>query len=168
MSVAKSISLSRIKRELESCAEYAKNCGWLISEIDEPNQLFTVKMTSPVNLRPLPSAVVYEEFLLEVKFDDYPEIPLLLEFIDSRTGERGNKSAYPKGGDSFFHPLPCICNPCSRKSYKSFNTNAPHGDWTLSGWQTNAKVGTLKSVDSILRTIYLRISNPDTYVGRMV
>jgi hypothetical protein len=167
MSVAKSISLARVSRELENCAKYATNCGWLISEIEEPNQLFTVKMSSPINLKALPHPAVYEEFILEVRFDDYPEIPLLLEFIDRKSGTRGSKSAYPKGRDSFFHPMPCICNPCSRKSYKSFNTNAPHGDWTLSGWQTNKKVGTLKSVDSILRTIYLRISNPDIYVGRM-
>lgn len=168
MSVAKSISLARVKRELENCAQYSKSCGWLISEIDEASQLFTVKMTSPVNLRPSGEPPVYETFILEVRFDDYPEIPLLLEFLDPKTGERGSKSAYPKGKDSFFHPkLPCICNPCSRKSYKSFNPLAPHGDWTLSGWQTNKKVGTLKSVDAILRTIYLRISNPNTYVGRM-
>lgn len=168
MSVAKSISLARVRRELENCSDYARNCGWLISEIDESNQLFTVKMTSPINLKVHPEPAVYEEFILEVRFDDYPEIPLLLEFIDPKTNERGSKSAYPKGNDSFFHSMPCICNPCSRKSYKSFNNDAPHGDWTLSGWQTNQKVGTLKSVDSILRTIYLRISKLDVYGGRMV
>jgi hypothetical protein len=168
MSVAKSISLARVRREMENCAEYAKNCGWVISEIDESNQVFSVKMTSPINLKPPQEPTVYEEFILEVRFDDYPEIPLLLEFIDPNTGERGSKNAYPKGMDSFFHPMPCICNPCSRKSYKSFSSDAPHGDWTLSGWQTNVQVRTLKTVDSILRTIYSRISNPSTYAGRMV
>nr|WP_281719616.1 hypothetical protein [Nitrosomonas nitrosa] len=163
MSVAKSISLARVKRELENCSQYAINCGWLISEIDEPNQLFTVKMISPIEIKS-----VREQFILEVTFDDYPEIPLLLEFIDPKSGDRGTKNAYPKGAnDNFFHPFPCICNPCSRKSYKSYNAMAPHSDWNYSGWQTNSKVGTLKSVDSILKAIYSRISNPEFYVGRM-
>lgn len=167
MSVAKIISLARVKRELENCSQYAVNCGWLISEIDEPNQLFTVKMTSPIGIEKVQGSPINEVYLLEVKFDDYPELPLLLEFIDPKTGERGSKSAYPKVNNSFFHDMPCICNPCSRKSYQSFDPKAPHGDWKFSGWQTNSKVGTLKSVDTILRAIYSRISDPETYVGRM-
>lgn len=168
MSVARSISLARVKSELENCAVYAANCGWLISEIDEPNQLFTVSMSSPLTLRKENDQPVYETFILEIRFDDFPELPLLMEFIDPKTNERGTKNAYPKSNNSFFHPMPCICNPCSRKSYKSFTSNAPHGDWKLSGWQTNEKVGTLKTVDAILKAIYSRISDPETYAGRMV
>lgn len=168
MSVATSISLARVRLELEKCETYANNCRWVISKIDEPNQFFTVRMTSPINLVSEPEKQVYEDFILEVKFDDYPEIPLLLEFIDPGSGTRGNKHAYPKNkGDNFFHPMPCICNPCSRKSYRSYDPKAPHNDWVLSGWQNNKKIGTMKSIDSILKAIYARISNPEKYVGRM-
>jgi hypothetical protein len=168
MSVSTSVSLARVKRDLEECAVYAANCGWIISEIDEPNQLFTVTMKSPLSLRKENDQAVHETFILEVKFDDFPEIPLLLEFIDPKTGEKGTRNAYPKTNNSFFHRMPCICNPCSRKSYKSFNPKAPHGDWKYTGWQTNAKVGTLKTVGAILKAIYSRISDPETYAGRMV
>lgn len=158
MSVAASTSLRRVKKELQKCLDYAKKCGWLISEIDESSQTFTVRMKSQID---------QEEYILEVRYDDYPELPLLLEFIDPETGEPGTEHAYPKCSDTFFHTMPCICNPFSRKSYKAFLPNAPHQDWSLVGWQTNPQVGALKSVDSILRTIYSRISRKDLYNGRM-
>lgn len=158
MSVSASISLKKIKGELDRCRTYGKKCGWLISEIDESNQSFTVRMTSPID---------GQVYILEVIFSDYPELPLILDFIDPDTGIKGTKHAYPKNDDSFFHPAPCICNPCSRKSYKSFNSIGPHQDWQLSGWKENVKVATLTSVDSILNTIFARISSNEKYKGRM-
>jgi hypothetical protein len=159
MSVSPSISLSKVKVELERCKVYGERCGWLISEIDEHNQAFTVTMTSPLD---------NEIYILEVVFSDYPELPLILEFIDPKTEERGTKNAYPKSKDSFFHGAPCICNPASRKSYKEFNPNGPHkfdgpDRWQLAGWKQNKRIGTLTSLDSILRTIYLRISDERYY-----
>jgi len=159
MSVDKLISLQRVKKELGPCYIYGANCGWIFSEIDESNQSFGIQMTSPVD---------GEMYQIDVVFNDYPEIPLLIEFIDMRTGTRGTKYAYPKNKDSFFHTFPCICNPCSRKSYKSFDNGAPHGDWQMIGWQNNPKVSTLTNIESILKTIYLRICKQDIYVGRMV
>jgi hypothetical protein len=158
MSVEKTISLLRIKKELEPCLSYGANCGWVFSEIDEPNQSFKIQMQSPID---------EEKYHLEIVFNDYPEIPLLLEFIDPRSDEKGTLHAYPKNRDSFFHTFPCICNPCSRKSYKSFNELAPHGDWQMIGWQNNQQVGTLTNLDSILKTIYLRICKSEIYAGRM-
>lgn len=159
MSVDRIITLNRIRKELSSCDEFAEKFGWVISEIDGTNQTFTVNMTSPVD---------NEKYIIEIKFDNYPEIPLLLEFIDYRTNEKGTKQAYPfKKGDSFFHGHPCICNPCSRKSYKEFDPRAPHHDWQLIGWQSNPKVGTLKNVRAILSAIYFRLSNPVFYDKRM-
>ncbi len=158
MSVSPSISLKNVKAELDKCRDYGEKCGWLISDIDELNQTFNVTMTSPLD---------NETYILEIVFSDYPELPLIMEFIDPKTGRRGVKNAYPKNDDSFFHPAPCICNPCSRKSYKSFNSIGPHKDWQLTGWRENPKVGTLISVDSILRAIYSRINNKTKYHGRM-
>lgn len=158
MSVDRTISLNRIRKELTPCFEFEEKFGWVISEIDEPNQTFTVNMISPID---------NERYIVEIKFDNYPEIPLFLEFIDYRTNEKGTKQAYPKNKDSFFHPHPCICNPCSRKSYKAHDSTAPHGDWQLIGWQSNPKVGTLKNVRAILNAIYFRISNPVYYEKRM-
>lgn len=159
MSVDSSISLKKVRSELERIQKFGEKCGWLLSEIDEANLSFSVLMKSPID---------QQEYILEVIFTDYPELPLILEFIDPETKARGTKNAYPKNDDSFFHAAPCICNPCSRKSYKQFHANGPHQDWQLIGWQQNPKVGELKTLDSILRTIYLRISTNEKYKGRMV
>lgn len=159
MSVDKTISLNQIRKELLNCSELGEKVGWVISEIDEPNQTFTVEMVSSID---------NEKYVIEIKFDNYPEIPLLIDFVDPQTGEKGIKKAYPfKKGDSFFHPHPCICNPCSRKSYSEFLQGAPHSDWKMIGWQTNSHIGTLKNVGAILTAIYFRIRNPLFYDERM-
>ncbi|MEO9475099.1 MAG: hypothetical protein ABJ004_12390 [Cyclobacteriaceae bacterium] len=157
MSVNPSISLNKVKEELVRCNEYVEKYSWLITELDESNQAFTVQMTSPLD---------NETYILEVIYSDYPELPLILEFVDPETGQRGTKHAYPKGCDSFFHGAPCICNPASRKSYKEFNPSGPHKpdkDWQLAGWKKHPKVGTLTTIDSILKAIYLRISDDRFY-----
>jgi hypothetical protein len=161
MSVSKSISLNRVRRELETCADYGKKCGWLISAIDESNQSFTVTMISNIDK---------EVYILEVMFTDYPELPLILEFVDPKTAVRGTRNAYPDYNDSFFNKSnpPCICNPCSRKSYKEFHSFGLHADWQMIGWQQNPKVTSLINLDAILKCIYTRINTDENYKGRMV
>jgi hypothetical protein len=163
MTVDPRISINIVKNELESCADLAKIYGWEISEIDTSNLLFTVKMVAPKDS---------EEYIVEIKFDDYKEIPLLIDFLDPKTGERGPKNAYPKEeGDNsnffnFHQPtnMTCICHPCSRKAYKDYS--AIHTDWNMAGWQQNQQVGSLVTIGAILMAIYSRISK-STYVGRM-
>jgi hypothetical protein len=157
MSVDKAISLAVIKKQIADCATLADDYQWKFSDIDEENQKFIVSM-------PDLNGSLYHA---EVIFNDFPEIPLLIDFIDPETGEKGTKKQYPLGkGDSFFHAaLPCICNPSSRKSYKECNPGPPHGDWTMIGWQNNAKVGDLKTLDKILLAIFFRINNPEKYEG---
>ncbi len=163
MSVDKGISLLTIKGEIIACENDAKRYAWVFSEINEDSQSFTVKMQSSKT-----DDTHNGQYIVEVTFDNYREIPLFLEFIDSITGAKGVKTAYPKCTDSFFHDFPCICNPASRKSYKSFHNDAPHGDWTYSDWVTNLQTGSLRNLQAILRAIYFRITNPEIYVGRMV
>ena len=159
MSVVKEVSFIKVRKELANCIDYGKKVGWILSEIDESGLSFTVQMTSPID---------GEIYIVEVIFDNYPEIPPLIDFIQYTTGKTNIPGAYPKNKDSFFHPNgPCICNPCSRKSYKEFVQTGPHGDWKMIGWQKNPQVGTLTSMDAILRTIYSRISNPEFYEKRM-
>ncbi len=154
------ISLSIVRSELTQCHEDAVRYGWVISEIDEGNQLFTATMEAPID---------GERYILEVRFDNYKEWPLYLEFIDPVTKQRGTKNAYPLNegsNSSFFHSQPCICSPCSRKAYAGFSN--VHGDWTnLQGWQYHEKTGELKDIGAILRAIYFRISTKDYYRGRM-
>lgn len=159
MSVDPRISLTIVQKELQECQKDAARFKWVISEIDERNQLFTIKMTSPSD---------GEEFIVEMKFDNYKEWPLLIEFIDSKNGERGTKRAYPSEQGNYgnlFHGYPCICHPCSRKAYQGYGD--VHKEWDLTNWQQNSQVGLLKTIPAISRAIYARISNPNIYKGRM-
>lgn len=161
MSVDSSISIRMVKSELKACSDYAKKCGWLISDANESNLSFTVNMTSPID---------NETYILSVIFSDYPELPLILDFIDPTTDELGSRNAFPNSDDSFFHKRnpPFICSPCSRKAYTDFKgVKGPHSDWKMIGWRTNQKTGGLVDVVRILQTIYSRISNEKKYNGRM-
>jgi hypothetical protein len=149
-------SAAIVRKELEDCRADASLYHWEISQLDEEKQVFTVKMKSPID---------NQEYVIEMKFDNYKEMPLLIEFIDPATGERGTKNTYPSStgkSGSFFHPNQCICHPCSRKAYGSL-----HNDWQLAGWRSNDKVGLLTNIGAILSAIYYRISNPEEYGGRM-
>lgn len=157
MSVDRRISIATIKSELEKCHEYSEKYDWVISEINEGTLSFTVLMVSPIDK---------ERYTLEIQFDNYPQTPPLIEFINTE-GVRGAKNAYPKSDDSFFHSMPCICNPCSRKSYKEYSQNAPHGEWQLDGWRSNPKAGNLTTINRILATISHRINAKKHYKGRM-
>jgi hypothetical protein len=159
MSVDRRTSLNIVRKEVQDCQEDSERFGWEISEISEETQTFTVKMKSPLD---------QQEYIIEIKFDNYKEWPLLIEFIEPNTGERGVKAAYPSshgklGG--FFHGNLCICHPCSRKAYQGYTDL--HKDWKMDGWQQNPKCGDLKNIQSILRAIYFRISNSEAYKGRM-
>lgn len=111
-------------------------------------------------------------FIIEVRCDDYKEMPPLFEFIDPDTGERGTKNAYPKTTDSFFHTSGlCICAPFNRKAYKSVVETGPHGEWKTGDWQTstasNVQWANFSKLGDMLGLIYKRISSPDWYRGRM-
>lgn len=159
MSVDSRTSLYIVRKEVQDCREDSQTFGWNLSEFNEEAQTFTVKMGSPIDK---------EQYIIEFKFDNYKEWPLLIEFIDSKTGQRGTKAAYPApcakfGG--FFHEKPCICHPCSRKAYQGFANL--HREWKMDGWQQNPGCGDLENIQSILRAIYFRISNSEAYKGRM-
>lgn len=133
-----------------------------ISSYDTNTQTFMVNLTSKID---------DEKYILEVNCENYNEWPPLLEFIDPETGESGTHNAYPDGGDSFFNRMQsmgCICNPCSRKSYKGYD--GPHKDdtsWILTGWKSNPKVSSLITLSAIITAIHRRINDESKYKGRM-
>ena len=157
MTVPPTISNKIISEELKDCSDLCKLDCFEISDVDIENQTFVVKMKSKID---------QEKYILKIKFGNYNEWPPFLEFIDPSTGEAGTRHAYPTCTDSFFHSHPCICNPCSRKSYGEYS--AVHNDWNLIGWKQNPKVGSLTTLQAILRAIYSRINNEQFYTGRMM
>jgi hypothetical protein len=150
----RAVTLATVSREYREAREYSEPYGWEFTEIDPEAQLFTVHLVSTVD---------QAGYWLELRFDDYPEKPYLIEFFRSDLGQRGTGACYPKGKDNFFHPQFFICHPCSRKSYKELN--GPHGDWEISNWR--ALAGGLTELKYILDAIYHRISNKAHYDGRM-
>lgn len=156
MTIPPSISFLIVQQEIVD----AKNDPLLepvtFSELDKETLTLTVEMQSKIDK---------ERYFLKINFENYKEWPPLFEFVDPITGKEGTKHAYPRCNDHFFYPHPCICNPCSRKSYGSYS--GVHKDWNLVGWKENAKIGTLTNLWAILQTIYLRINNKKHYLGRM-
>ena len=142
--------------ELKKCTSLQSE-SFCISPYDEHSQVFTVHIKSKID---------DEEYLLEVKCDNYNEYPPYLEFLDPITNERGTKNAYPYcNGDGFFNTALCICNPCSRKAYV---TGMPHNnDWNMVGWKENDRVNSLNTLYTILKAILYRINSSTYYSGRM-
>jgi hypothetical protein len=113
-----------------------------------------------------------ELYVVEVRCDNYKEIPPFFEFIDPDTGENGTRHAYPKGTDSFFHESgPCICAPFNRKAYKAFALDGPHEEWNPVDWMkseannvTWANYSKLGDMPGLIQT---RLNRGDYYRGRM-
>jgi hypothetical protein len=117
-------------------------------------------------------AVYGDLYILDIKLDNYKEIPPYFEFIDPDTGERGTTHAYPRSAnDSFFHTCLCICAPFSRKAYKGVFENGPHADWNLGDWMNSKANGTdwsnYSKLSGMLLLIQTRLSRPELYGGRM-
>jgi hypothetical protein len=152
MSVPSNISLLTVKAEIAACSDDAEVYGWVISEINKVTQRFSVTMKAKDS----------EVYKISFQFDNYPQLPFLIDFIDPDSGVNGTKHAYPKSGDSFFHPNGVICHPCSRKPYSGYS--GLHCDWNITGWKLIAD--TLTTLHAILHAIYSRITN-NNYAGRM-
>lgn len=109
-------------------------------------------------------------FIVEVRCDDYKEIPPFFEFIDPFTGNRGTKAAYPRGHDSLFHSAPCLCAPFNRKAYKNVDPLGPHSDWALGDWTRSMANGTAwenyATLADMFGLIQTRLARPEFYQGR--
>lgn len=111
-------------------------------------------------------------YIVEVRCDNYKEIPPLFEFIDPDTGVSGTRHAYPKGTDSFFHGSgPCICAPFNRKAYKAFAPDGPHEEWNPVDWTksraNNVTWANYSKLGDMLGLIQTRLNRGDYYRGRM-
>lgn len=154
MAVDRNVSREKIKQELELAAPLAKTYDWQIdSNLEELK--FTVKLRSRVNPQ--------DDYIMEFLCDDYKEMPPYIEFIDPKTGERGIRRAYPKGGNGFFHSTPCICAQFNRKAYAQYG--GPHSDWQIGNWV--ALRPEFSTLGDIIHLVQRLIDNPATYGGRM-
>ncbi len=111
-------------------------------------------------------------YIVWMKFDDYREMPPLIDMIDPETGVLGALHGYPKTHDSFSHDSgPCFCAPFSRKAYQTTATpGAPHKDWSFAGWATstanNVHWANYSTIGDMLGMIQQRLLSAATYQGR--
>ena len=90
MTVDPAVSLAIVKKELEDCREDSSQYGWKTTGPSEAQQTFSVEMKSPID---------DERYIIEIKFDNYKEYPLLIEFIDPGNAERGFQAGGREGTD---------------------------------------------------------------------
>jgi hypothetical protein len=162
MAVSPEITRQHLREELSLLEDLATTYNWEVTT-DFNHLVLLVKMRAHND----------DHFILEIRCDNYKEMPPFFEFIDPDSGQRGTPHAYPKGkGDSLFHNSgPCICAPFNRKAYKSIVDTGPHGDWSLGDWMTSTANSVqwtnFSKLGDMLGLIQNRISRPDLYGGRM-
>jgi len=147
------ISRAIVESEMERSAPIAATFGWLV-ERDPGGLIVRVGMRS---------AVDEQEYLLEAGCDNYKAWPPYLEFIEPGTLARGSARAYPRGGNGYFHSLPCICAPFSRKAYQTWG--GPHGDWSPGDWVRLAPA--FSTLGEIFHLVQRLINDTRLYQGRM-
>ena len=156
MTVPSTTSLLIAQQELTYARSDPRLESVTLSELNKEALTLTAEMRSEID---------QERYILKIQFDNYKEWPPLLEFIDPSTEQEGTKHAYPQCDDSFFYGSPCICNPCSRKSYDGYS--GVHSSWDLVGWKQNPKVSGLTNFRAILLALHFRIKTKQYYKGRM-
>jgi len=90
----------------------------------------------------------------------YPVLPPAWHFVNAGTGELDRPADIPRGG-SFFHSSGVICAPWNRLAYKP---RGPHGDWQISDWRANAKVGGVRTLSSM--ALRMAVELQGHYEGR--
>ena len=159
MPVDPTVTRAILEQELIAVRELGRTHRWGIIP-DFGRLIVTVTMYSHAG----------DLFIIEAQCDNYKEVPPFFELLDPVSGERGVKSAYPKGHDSLFHDAPCLCAPFNRKAYKAIDPLGPHADWNLGDWTRSTASGTAwenyRSLADMFGLIQTRLSRPDFYKGR--
>lgn len=161
MAVSLDVSRQHLRDEISLVQDLASSYGWEVAP-DFDSLTVVVRMRAHTG----------DLFIVEVRCDNYKEMPPFIEFIDPDSGEKGTRHAYPRSSDSFFHDSgPCICAPFNRKAYKAVVPGAPHGDWSPAGWMTSRANGrdwsNYSKLGDMLGQIQIRLSSAERYKGRM-
>jgi hypothetical protein len=151
--VAKEVTRAHVEAEISQLEPWVKLHAWELRWDASALQL-TVAMRSKID---------GECYVLEMALDDYRALPPYIELIDSATGERGTRRCYPGGGRGYFHTMPVICAPWSRKAYSAHG--GPHSDWAMASWATyrpnHAQLG------DMLVLLQELLDDRSSYSGRM-
>lgn len=124
MAVNPEVSRVKVEQEIQRAASPAKRRGWHL-QWDRDALFLCAKITARDK----------EEYVFEFHFDDYPEIPPLIDAIHPKSGERNTPRCFPSGGKGYFHSDNRICAYWSRNAYGSLG--GPHPEWVIGDWVRN-------------------------------
>lgn len=137
-----------VAEELVPLAKVAAARGWELNILDAVT--FTLALPAKDE----------STFHLLVECDDYAVLPPAWHFRNLATGALDQPGDIPRGG-SFFHSAGVICAPWNRLAYKP---RGPHGDWQISDWRSNPKLGGARTLCAMALRIAVELRG--SYEGR--
>lgn len=123
--------------------------------IESPGPVFTLMLTARDK----------SHYWLKVECDDFPELPPAWHWFSPESGSVDIPDVTPTGKGGYFHSSGRICAPWNRLAYKQIASNAPHGDWELSGWQTNPRTMGCTTFSAMALRLQIELQS-ERYVGR--
>lgn len=159
MAVDPAVSRAHVEVELEGSHHFLRGLGWTLDW--QPDSL---------KLRAEISATDGQRFVYEFTFDDYRELPPLIDAVyPDDENEKNTTRCFPEGGFGYMHPHNVICAPWSRRAYKAIDPQGPHGEWDISKWSSalpSGQSGPAKSyVGDFLAALH-HVVNCPAYRGR--
>ena len=155
MAVSPEVSRAHMERELRAARTYAEEQGWMLEVFDD------LKLRATISA-PAPALHAAETYVFEFHFDNYRELPPLIDAVHPATGERNTPRCFPSGGKGYFYGGTRICAPWSRNAYA--NLGGPHPDWPVGDWAANAKHH--REIGTILALLGNLLRDP-SYQGRL-
>ena len=155
MSVCQDVSRAHMELELNAARAFAETQGWKLEVIDALKLRATI--TAPASDR-----FRAETYIFEFSFDDYRELPPLIDAVHPETGERNTRRCFPSAGKGYFHGGTRLCAPWSRNAYATLG--GPHSDWAIGDWAANAKYH--REIGTILALLGNLLRDPN-YQGRL-
>lgn len=138
MAVTPEVSALHFQRELARAKPLAEAEGWKLEVIGDLQLRATI--IAPASLLGAPPQYGEETYIFEFNFDNYREIPPLVDVVHPQTGERNMPSCFPTGGKGFFYAgsgrLDRICARWSRNAYGELA--GPHSDWRFGDWASQS------------------------------
>lgn len=145
MAVSPEVSKVHVAAELERARPLLDAQGW---EIEMREDLI---MRASI-MAPQVGSTAAERFTYEFTFDNYRELPPIVDAVNPETSERNTPKCFPTGGKGYYHGNARICARWSRNAYGLMS--GPHGEWPISDWAgADPKHSDIGSMLTLLRNL---------------
>jgi len=156
VAISPEVSKVHVAAELERARPLLDAQGWQIEVFDG------LRMQASI-LAPSINGAEPELFTYEFNFENYRELPPIVDALNLETGERNTPKCFPTGGRGYYHGNQRICARWSRNAYGVMS--GPHGDWPIGDWAAaDSKHSDIGSMLTLLRNLLFQ---PESgYAGR--